>query len=313
MAQALWLLNDSLVPTMPSQPAFYDSVALSTLKWRGFESRFIETSLGRVHLLDAEGRGPLPPVVLLHGFSSAGVHFLPILGRLRRCCRRVIVPDLPAHGFSDAPRGPVRASALEAMLFEALDRVIDESVVLFGLSMGGAVAVRYALSRRDRVRGLMLCSPGGAAMDDRALARLQKSFRIDRHADALAFVDRLFAKPTLLRQAYAWGVKKSFERPAMRALIGSLRSEDLLRPEQLASLEVPVRIVWGQGDRVLPVECREFFRQHKPKQASFDEPEGFGHSPFLEEPRELARRIERFLEDVEAPRETNETAVSGAA
>ena len=178
--------------------------------------------------------------------------------------------------------------------------MIDAPVVLFGLSMGGAVAVRYALARPARVRGVMLCSPGGAAMSEGELDALRRSFRMEKHADALAFVDRLFAKPTLLRQAYAWGVKKSFDRPAMRALIDSLRAEDLLSAEQLASLAVPTRIVWGRGDRVLPASSREFFRKNRPANASFDEPEGFGHSPFLERPDELSRRIEEFLEDVEA-------------
>lgn len=281
---------------MKTPPPLYDAVALHALRLQGFKSRRLSTTRGRMHVLEARGSGRLPPIVLLHGFSSAGVHFHPILPQLKKLSRRVIVPDLLAHGFSDVPRRGIDVREMERSLIEVLDLVIDEPVAMFGLSMGGAAAVRYAVARPERIRGLMLCSPGGAAMEASELAALRESFRIDDHDDALAFVDRVFAKKTLMRQAYAWGVRKSFERPVMRELISGLRTEHLLDPAELSSLRVPVRLVWGAADRVLPDACREFFRRHLPEHTHFDEPASFGHSPFLDDPAGLVRRIEDFLE-----------------
>ena len=283
---------------MQSPKPLYDKVALQALRLQGYRSRRVSTSKGRVHVLEAHGHGSLPPLVLLHGFSSSGVHFHTIANQLRKRTRRLVLPDLLAHGFSDIPKRGLDVADMERALIETLDAVIDEPVMLFGLSMGGAAALRYALARPDRVRGLMLCSPGGAQMDRQELEGLRQSFKIEGHADALAFVDRVFAKRTILRQAYAWGIRKSFDRPEMQALLSSLRIEDLFTPAELGSIEVPIRLLWGRRDRVLPDECREFFRQHLPGHTQIDEPESFGHSPFLDDPEGLVHRIGTFLEEL---------------
>ena len=133
-------------------------------------------------------------------------------------------------------------------------------------------------------------------MCDAELAKLTDSFHLPNHASALAFVDRLFTRPNLLRQAYAFGVRRSFGRPEMKTLLASMKKEDLLRPEDLQALEVPVLLVWGQQDRILPPSSLAFFKEHLPAHARIEEPEAFGHSPFLEHPRELASHIEGFLE-----------------
>jgi pimeloyl-ACP methyl ester carboxylesterase len=171
--------------------------------------------------------------------------------------------------------------------------------VLFGLSMGGFAAIRYALARPERVRGLVLCSPGGADMPDDELDRLRRTFDIPSHDHALRFVDRLLTKPTLLRQAYALGVRNSFGRPEMRTLLASMRREDLLQPEHLRALDVPTLLLWGRKDRILPPSCLDFFKTHLPAHARIEEPESFGHSPFLEQPDELSRHIEGFVDGLE--------------
>ena len=136
--------------------SFYDHLARATLESRVTRGRMVQTSAGEVHVLQAEGYGTLPPLVLLHGFSSAGVHFFPILGRLRRSVRRLILPDMPAHGFSATPRAGISGKMLRAGMREALNAVIDAPVVLFGNSMGGVAAIEYALHRPERVLGLLL-------------------------------------------------------------------------------------------------------------------------------------------------------------
>jgi pimeloyl-ACP methyl ester carboxylesterase len=56
--------------------------------------------------------------------------------------------------------------------------------------------------------------------------------------------------------------------------------------------------MWGQSERILPLTAYNFFRRHLPGHARVQEPEGFGHSPFLERPNELARRILAFMTEV---------------
>jgi pimeloyl-ACP methyl ester carboxylesterase len=274
-----------------------NQLARTSLDLAGYRSRRVRTSAGGVHLLDARGRGHLPPVVLLHGISSAAVHFLPLLYRLRGRVRRLIAPDLPAHGFSDRP-SEMRASTLRDALVEALDAVIDEPAVVFGNSLGGVAAVHYALARPERVRGLILCSPGGAMMDAASLRRFVGTFDLDTHGDALAFVDRLFSRRNRMRHLFAWGVRRQFENPDVRELLSTTSPGDLLTPDQLASLQMPVLLLWGKDERILPRDHLEFFRRHLPEHARFEEPEGFGHAPYLDDVGAVARRILSFTADV---------------
>lgn len=277
--------------------ALTNHVARTSLELNGYRSRCVRTSAGRVHVLDARGHGHLPPVVLLHGISSAAVHFLPLLYRLRGRVRRLIAPDMPAHGFSDRP-SVMRPEALKDAVVEALDAVIDEPAVLFGNSMGGVAAVHYALARPERVRGLILCSPGGAAMSEGELERFVGTFAIDTHGAALEFVDRLFSRRNRLRHLFAWGVRRQFRNPDVRTLLAATSPADLLRPEQLSALRMPVLLLWGKDERILPRPHLDYFRRHLPEHARFEEPEGFGHAPYLDDAERVARRILAFTADV---------------
>ena len=193
------------------------------LQLRGWRRRRVATAAGRVHVLDAAGRGALPTTVLLHGLSAAGSHYGPLLERLRRRASRVLAPDLPAHGFSDTPSS-VSVDAVFDGVRECLDRVLDGPAVLVGNSLGGAVAVRYALARPGRVLGLALLAPGGAPMSDAELGALKALFRVESHDDALRFVDRVIVRPGALRGLYAMGVRAGFRRASVRALIDGLRA-----------------------------------------------------------------------------------------
>src|SRR5579872_2020003 len=82
------------------------------LNRRGFESREVLTPAGRLHAYDARGSGTLPTIVLLHGLGSTATSFGPVLHRIRSHARRVLAPELPGHGFSDAPSGRLTSKRL---------------------------------------------------------------------------------------------------------------------------------------------------------------------------------------------------------
>ena len=87
----------------------------ASLNARGYRSVRVPTSVGEVHALDGRGVGALPPVVLLHGLASAGMHLAPVMTGLRPWVRRLVAPDLPAHGYSDAPRADPQGLVPEAL------------------------------------------------------------------------------------------------------------------------------------------------------------------------------------------------------
>lgn len=249
-------------------------------------------------MLEVEGQGRLPPLILLHGLSAAGVHFLPMLAPLQRSVSRLIIPDLPGHGFSDTP-SRLDAASLQQGLLEALDALTPQPSLLFGNSLGGYAAIRFALARPERVRALLLASPGGAEMSDAEVVQLRARFRLENHGQALAFIDALLAKRSRLRHLYAWGVRRQFRRPEVEAVLGAISAEQLLSAEDLGRLTSPLLLMWGQAERILPSHQLAFFRQHLPPHAVIHQPADWGHSPFLDDAPALARRMLQFAHDVE--------------
>jgi len=280
--------------------SLYHRYARAMLRRRGYRSRHITTTVGDVHALEADGHGELPPMVFLHGLSAAGVQFGPLLNHLRGRVRRVIAPDAPAHGFSALPE-QIDTEHLSAGLFEALDALIDEPVVLFGNSMGGLGAIRYALQRPEKVRALVLCSPGGAAMSESELAELLRRFDIQNQAEALDFIDGLFAEDVRFKHAIAFGLRRAFNTDTMQRLRRSIVAADLLTPDEVASIPQPTLLFWGEAEGILPRMCFEFFEANLPAHAQIETPHNFGHSPQLEHPRHLSKRIVQFVSELGEP------------
>jgi pimeloyl-ACP methyl ester carboxylesterase len=267
---------------------------------QGARSHRVRYAHGSVHALDLPGRGYLPPVVLIHGFSASGAtQYLPMVKRLRPHVRRVLLPDLPGHGSSTVPRR-LDEETMQAGLEAALDRLLRRPAILFASSLAGGFAVRYASRRPHKVRGLMLCSPGGAPLDDAQLRELMGTFEVDSHRDALDFVDRLFPRPHPLRHAYAWGVRQQFSRPHLRQLLEQARHANFLQPDELGALRMPVHLIWGRADRILPSEHFDYFRRHLPHDTEVETPPGYGHAPFLHRADDLTERLLQFTRKVAA-------------
>ena len=114
---------------------------------RGMTSRWVESSGMRLHVYDAVGQGTLPPIVLLHGLGSAGAAFAGVATRLRPHMRRLVIPELPGHGFSARGDRPVTPEILLESVVAAIDHVLDEPAIIYGNSLGGALAIKYALHR----------------------------------------------------------------------------------------------------------------------------------------------------------------------
>jgi pimeloyl-ACP methyl ester carboxylesterase len=271
------------------------------LERNGFRSRIVHTSVGDVHALEARGDGTLPPVAVMHGLSSASSQFAAVLRGLKRSCRRVMAVDAPAHGFSPVPRTGPSYETLRNGWFEGLDRLIpvgDPAFVL-GNSMGGFAALRYAATRPERVRGLILVSPGGAKMTAERFEELLDSFRLRSVDDALAFLGRLFSRPHPLRRWIAPFVLRELSKEELRILMDRMCVLELLAPDEIESIRHPVLFIWGDQDRILPRESRDFFLKHLPPHAQVVLPPHFGHSPQLEHPQELVELTTQFLSAAE--------------
>lgn len=272
--------------------------AHTPLRLAGFRSTFTPTSVGRLHSLRVDGKGKGPPLVLLHGYTAAAIHYVPLMMILRKHLSQIIAFDLPAHGLSDSPPHAADAPVIHTGLREALDTLMPEPGVIFGNSLGGFAALHYALEQPEHLRGLMLASPAGAMLTALELSDLRQTFAIASNAQALEFTDKILKPGHIMRRPIAWGIRQKFTNPAMVALLAALRPIDLFSPAQLATLKVPTRMIWGKRDLVLPVSQREYFRAHLPPGVVWSEPDDYSHSPYLDHLQDVADEIIAFMRQV---------------
>src|SRR3954452_8126350 len=90
------------------------------------------------------------PIVLLHGPGEFAAKWMRIIPNLVTT-HRVVAPDLPAHGASQAPDGPLDAAQVLDWLDELIERTCPSAPVLVGHVLGGALAARFAVDRGQRL------------------------------------------------------------------------------------------------------------------------------------------------------------------
>ena len=81
--------------------------------------------------------------------------------------------------------------------------------------------------------------------------------------------------------------KSIYGSAAVQAALREVKPEDSVPEEMLSGLKVPVMLVWGKSEKLLPYEGIEYFRKHLPASAEIHEVEGFGHVPQMEKPKQL--------------------------
>jgi pimeloyl-ACP methyl ester carboxylesterase len=177
----------------------------------------------------------------------------------------------------------------------ALDGVLDEPAIVVGNSLGGALALHYAITRPERVARLVLLSPAGARSTDEEWRQLVASFDMRSRADAVVFLERLYHRMPLVARLIAHELADStMNRPAVRQIFASATGDSAHPPEALAALPMPVLLLWGQSERLLPDSHFRYYREHLPPHALVERPRGLGHVPQGDSPLRVANRILRF-------------------
>ncbi len=249
-----------------------------------------------MHTYDVPGRGSLAPVVLLHGLGASATPFGPMMTRLQPHVRRLVAPDYPGHGFSGEAAGVVTPTALFDAMTTALDTLVGDPAVLVGNSLGGAVAMQYAMSRPDRVRALVLLSPAGARFTREEWDAFVATIDMRSRADALAFLSRVYHRVPRAARLVAHEIPAAtMKRRAVRDIIRGVSLDAVYPADALARLKVPILLVWGRSERFLPRSHLAWFRENLPRHAVVEEPEGIGHVP----PARIAERILRFARELE--------------
>lgn len=269
------------------------------MQLKGFKSKMVTTGFARQHVYDIPGKGDLPTLVVLHGIGANSTSFEKVLYIFQRFFKRIIVPEAPAHGFSENPlmiNSEIVYKGAVTIINEMLEK--DEKAIIFGNSMGGGIALKYAIEHPERVRALSLNSPGGAYMTPDGWYTFMNRFRVKNRIDAINFMKNITAEPSLIISVLASEhvLASGVGSHNIQELVNNVPHEYLFTPESLENLEMPIQLIWGKKDRILLEEHREFFKKYLPAHTLIDEPEEFGHCPYLDHPVQLAARVIDFAE-----------------
>ncbi len=265
---------------------------------RGVGSRW-NTVLGqRVHHYVGEGTGRGPPVLLVHGLGGSANGFAQTFFGLARRFRRVHAVDLPGHGLSPLDSGgPVQLRGHLEVLRVFCAQALREPALVVGNSLGGAMVVQLATEGAEHVRALALLSPAGAKVADTRLQETLDALTVRTTAQARAVTDRLFHRVPWTVRLVAGQMRSIYDTPSVRALLAEAPTLPPLAPEVLAALRVPVLLLWGASEKLLPYEGVDYFRAHLPPHARVEVFPECGHVPQVEAPEALVARLCRFADE----------------
>ena len=239
-----------------------------------------------------EGAGD--PLVLIHAGIADARMWQPQADRFAGD-RRVVRPDLRGFGGTAHGEGEFRHATDLAGLFEDLQL---PPAVVAGASMGGGVAIDFALERPDLVRGLVLV---GATYDGfhfleedlfdqwRVLTDMYESGRLD---DAAELEADIWSGPNTspeAKRAVAEMIRPSYDH-------GEIEQTDVNPPasERLRELEMPTMLVLGEEDRVDVARAADELVNSIPHARLVTMP-GTAHLPSFEHPDEFNTILAGFL------------------
>jgi pyruvate dehydrogenase E2 component (dihydrolipoyllysine-residue acetyltransferase) len=240
------------------------------------------------------------PVVLLHGFGGDLNNWLFNTDKLAER-RRVYALDLPGHGESSKHVGAGDLEAFAEARGGFLDAVGAARAHLVGHSMGGAVALAYALAHPDRVASLTLVAPAGLGEDIHP-DHIDGFVAAERRRELKGVLGLLFADQGLVSRKPVDDVPR-YKRldgveAALRQVAGAMYPsgrQTVVLTGELDRLQAPALVVWRGQDRILPAAHAEALAGR----ARVEVLVGAGHSPHMEAANEVNRLVGGFLDELE--------------
>lgn len=201
-------------------------------------------------------------VVLLHGFGGCSGVWEDVVEHLNGVFT-TIAYDLPGHGLSiDYPKAGSAKTAARAVLADLAARGI-ERVHLVGHSMGGAVATLAALLEPQRVASLTLLAPGGYGPEINA-PLLRRYAAAICPEDIRACLVEMSSPDSTVSEHAVRHLAEMRDRPGQSEklieFVTAMTCDDrqgVIPRETIAALPMPVMVVWGTDDNVLPYSQAE--------------------------------------------------------
>ena len=204
--------------------------------------------------------GSGPDVILLHGLGAARSAWAATVPALA-AKSHVYVPDQVGFGQSDKPAIDYRVGTLVDFLDAFCKKAGIAKATLVGNSMGGWVAMDFALAHPDKVNRLVLVDSagysskrtGGPPLTRAMLQGLNPSpVAGEKQLMALVFHNKMFASDQFAEQAFTTHLRKNDGYTIDRFIDSIVRGEDVV-DGRLGAIKAPTLIVWGREDALVPL------------------------------------------------------------
>jgi len=263
--------------------------------------------------------GQGPAILLIHGIGDNSTTWEGVHAQLAQRFT-VIAPDLLGHGKSDKPRADYSVAAYANGMRDLLSVLDIDRVTIVGHSLGGGVAMQFAYQFPQLVERLILVGAGGVTKDVNFVLRLASLpmgseaialLRLPLVLPAVQVAGKIVGKalgttalghdlPNMLR------VLNDLPEPtASAAFSRTLRAVVDWRGQIVTMLDrcylteaIPVQIIWGTRDAVLPVRHATMAHAAMPG-SRLEIFEGSGHFPFHDDPARFIDTVQRFIDSTQ--------------
>jgi len=268
----------------------------------------------------AESGSNYPPLLLIHGFGASTDHWRKNIAELQSEFP-VYAIDLVGFGRSSKPDWTYSGQLWQQQLATFIQDIIGEAVVLVGNSLGGYAAMCVAGNYPELCRGIVLLNSAGPFLDQQ---------RSDHWAETLSWRQRLqkLMRSLLLSRWGSWLLFQYVRRKSMirrtlqqvyvdQTAVTDQLVEDIYRPscdrgaakvfasvfktprgetvdQLLQRLEVPLLLLWGEGDPWMDTQARSRkFHQHYNNISEYFL--NAGHCPHDEVPQQVNETIKNWM------------------
>ena len=256
------------------------------------------------------------PLVLLHGVGSSAAGWAASAEMLSDRGVPVIAIDMPGHGESAKGPGDYSLGSMASAVRDLLADLGLDRVVLVGHSLGGGVALQFHYQYPAYVAGLVLVSSGGLGRDANMILRLLSLpgaglvLQVGLNPRTMSALDtvrgqvrRWARQPDFMPDRVMDRIDRLAAPEGRHSFLATLRSVVDHTGQRVSALEklhlsndVPVLIVWGRKDSIIPVAHGE--NAHELIESStlvvFDDA---GHEPHRKDPARFADVLQGWLRD----------------
>lgn len=270
-------------------------------------SKFLKLPDGQIVHMRDEGAPDAPVLVLLHG-SNADLHTWDAWTDQLKGQYRIIRLDQIGHGLTGADaKGDYSPQGFANRLAQVVDALGVQKFALAGNSMGGGIAIRYALDHPERLSALVLVDASGAPVTEKPKGNL--AFKLAATPGINLVMQQVTPRWMIAKSVHQSVANQSIVTDAMIDRYWELlrypgnRAATLTRfalprvpysQQQFASLKMPVLVMWGEQDSLIPLSSGKLMTSLIPGSTLITYP-GIGHIPMEEAAQRSARDLAQWL------------------